>query len=124
MSYKSKSLRAFVGAKNYAESIRFYEELGFSRVGIDDDMCLFVVSDNLSFYLQRYYNKEWVDNTMLFLEVDSVDDCYEEIKALDLSSKYELVKMTKIIHQDWGSEFHLMDPSGVLWHFGRFPESA
>lgn len=124
MEYRSNSLRAFIGSKNYETSIQFYEELGFTKIPIDEQMCLFKVEEKLVFYLQRYYNKEWVNNTMLFLEVDNLDTCYEEIKSLDLSDKYEGVKMTKILHQDWGSEFHLMDPSGVLWHFGTFPDTV
>jgi hypothetical protein len=28
--------------------------------------------------------------------------------------------LSKIVNNDWGSEFFLHDPSGILWHIGCF----
>jgi len=32
MSYQAKTIRTFIGAKNYDESRTFYQELGFDRI--------------------------------------------------------------------------------------------
>jgi len=39
-------------------------------------------ADKLGFYLQNAYVKDWVDNSMIFLEVDNVARYYKELQAL------------------------------------------
>ena len=74
----------------------------------------------LAFYLQDAYVKEWVDNTMIFLEVENAENFWKELVALNLPDKYDSVKLTPIRYLDWGSECFLHDPSGILWHIGQF----
>jgi hypothetical protein len=85
-------------------------------------MSLFKVSDKLGFYLQDAYVKEWVDNTMIFLEVDDVDRYWSELQDLALEKKYKNVKLTPVRNDYWGRECFMHDPSGILWHFGEFSE--
>ena len=120
MKHEAKSIRAFIGAKNFGESRQFYSELGFGESIISQDMSYFKVSDKLGFYLQNAYVKDWVDNTMLFLEVDDVDRYCKELQNLGLHQKYKNVKLTSIREESWGKECFLHDPSGILWHFGEF----
>lgn len=120
MGYKSKSIRAFIGAKNYQESRKFYSELGFEEFIIDKTMSLFRVNDVLAFYLQDYYVKDWVDNSMIFLEVNDVEKCEKDLLNRRLPEKYKGVRITDIKTWDWGREIFMHDPSGVLWHFGEF----
>ena len=124
MNYKGLSIRTFIGSKNYAESRTFYKELGWEETVLFDNMVVFHINDNNSFYLQDYYVKDWVNNSMVFLEVDDLDACYEEIKEKGLVEKYKYVRLTEIKIFDWGREFFLHDPIGVLWHFGSFKESV
>ena len=77
-------------------------------------------TETIAFYLQNAYVKDWVDNTMIFLEVDDVDRYYKELLALKLPNKYNGVRLTPIRNLDWGRECFLHDPSGILWHFGEF----
>jgi catechol 2,3-dioxygenase-like lactoylglutathione lyase family enzyme len=119
MQHKATSIRAFLGAKNFAISRRFYQDLGFEESVISHNLSYFNTGE-LGFYLQDAYVQDWVDNTMIFLEVDDVDRYWQEISALDLPSKYENVRLVPIRVQDWGKEFFLHDPSGILWHFGAF----
>lgn len=74
----------------------------------------------LAFYLQNADVKDWIDNTMVFLEVEDVKNYWELLLALNLPEKYEGVKLTPIRVLDWGKECFLHDPSGILWHFGQF----
>lgn len=120
MNFTSKGIRPFIGAKDYQQSRAFYKELGFEERVLDAGMSLFKVNENLGFYLQDYYVKDWIDNSMIFLEVDDVDKCNEELLSKGLHHKYENVRFTGIKKYDWGREVFMHDPSGVLWHFGQF----
>ena len=124
MQTKSKSIRPFIGAKDFQESRRFYLELGFEEFIIDSKMSYFRVKETLGFYLQDYYVKDWVDNSMIFLEVEDVDLCAEELLAKGLHDRYKYVRFTKIKEYPWGRELFMHDPSGVLWHFGEFKPKA
>ena len=76
--------------------------------------------DATSFYLQDYYVKKWVDNTMVFLEVDNLDRFWDELKHKELDKKFPGVKYVDPKELDWGREGFVHDPSGVLWHIGQF----
>jgi hypothetical protein len=119
MEHKAKSIRPFIGAKNFEISRNFYRELGFQEKILFPDMSLFQ-TDEIGFYLQDAYVKDWIDNSMIFLEVDDVERYWKELLALDLTTKYKDVKLTPIRKYDWGRECFLHDPSGILWHFGEF----
>ncbi len=120
MNHPSKSIRAFIGAKDFAVSRSFYTELGFQESVISKDMSYFNVYDTLGFYLQNSYVEDWVNNSMLFLEVDNVVQHFDALLKLGLHKKYKGVRLVPVRHDDWGSECFLHDPSGVLWHFGEF----
>ena len=77
-------------------------------------------SEQLGFYLQDAYVKDWIDNTMIFMEVQNVDQFFAELLALKLETKYKGVKLIPVREYDWGRECFLHDPSGILWHFGEF----
>lgn len=117
---KSTSIRTFIGAKNFKTSRAFYTQLGFEEVGIDGKMSYFKVNDQLGFYLQDYYSKDWINNSMIFLEVENLDHCQKELLEKNLPASYEGVRLSSIINEVWGRELFLHDPSGVLWHFGEF----
>lgn len=119
MQYNPKSIRAFIGAKNFNNSRNFYQDMGFEEICITHNMSFYKLG-NFGFYLQDIYIKDWIDNTMLFLEVENLVEHFEGIKNLNLDKKYKNVGITKIVKNDWGSEFFMHDPSGVLWHIGEF----
>ena len=120
MNYQPKAIRTFIGAKNYDESRAFYKALGFEEVVLDEKMCLFKVNEALGFYLQDAYVRKWVNNSMVFLEVDDIEKCAEELLAKKLHDKYKYVRFSEIKQFEWGRELFMHDPSGVLWHFGEF----
>jgi hypothetical protein len=119
MQFKTKSIRPFIGSKNFAESRQFYKELGFNESIISSNMSYFS-TENFGFYLQDAYVKDWIDNTMVFMEVENVEEFWESLVALHLTKKYPTTKLVPIRHLDWGKECFLHDPSGILWHFGAF----
>lgn len=119
MEHRAISIRPFIGAKNFEVSRNFYRDLGFHESILSPSMSYFK-TEGLGFYLQDAYVQDWIDNSMIFLEVEDVDRSWKELLALDLTTKYEQVKLSPIRNHDWGRECFLHDPSGILWHFGEF----
>ena len=119
MNQKAKSIRPFLGTKDYQISRAFYQDLGFKESILSSNMSYFELS-GLGFYLQDAYVKDWVDNTMVFMEVEDVKQFYNVLSDLNLPSKFENVRLVPIKELVWGSECFLHDPAGNLWHFGEF----
>ncbi|WP_339846855.1 glyoxalase [uncultured Dokdonia sp.] len=119
MNPTAKSIRPFIGATDFDSSRRFYTSIGFKEAVISHNMSLFTM-DDFGFYLQDAYVKDWIDNTMVFLEVQHLDEYLTHLESLDLATLFKGVKVSKIVENDWGREFFLHDPSGVLWHIGSF----
>jgi len=119
METKVISIRPFIGAENFELSRSFYRDLGFQESILFPNMSYFK-TQGLGFYLQDAYVKDWIDNSMIFLEVEDVGKYWNELLALDLATKYKRVKLTPVREHDWGRECFMHDPSGILWHFGEF----
>ena len=119
MNHKAVSIRPFIGAKNFELSRKFYKDLGFQEIILERNFSCFHTAE-IGFYLQDAYVKDWIDNSMIFMEVDSVERYYQELLELNLSAKYEGVRLVPIKTNDWGKECFLHDPAGILWHFGEF----
>ena len=119
MEILGKSIRAFIGSKNYNISRNFYLDLGFEEIITSEKMSYFHLGE-FGFYLQDYYVKDWIDNSMVFFEVENLEKLLEVIINLNLTVKYKNVRLSEITHNEWGKEFFLHDPSGILWHFGNF----
>lgn len=118
-NFKPRSIRPFIGCKDFNESRSFYRDLGFEETVLDQKMAVFTMG-NFAFYLQDYYAKEWIENSMLFMEVEDADKVWADLQQLNLTEKYNSVKLTPMKYYDWGKECFVIDPAGVLWHFGQF----
>ncbi|PKB18662.1 glyoxalase [Flavobacterium sp. 5] len=119
MERKTKSIRPFIGAKDFDLSRSFYTDLGFKETILGNNMSVFEMEE-LSFYLQDAYIKDWIDNSMIFLEVKDVSHFWNDLIELELTTKYKEAKLVPIKILDWGKECFIHDPSGVLWHIGEF----
>jgi hypothetical protein len=113
------SLRPFVGAKDFALSRRFYHDFGFAESVLAPRLSYFS-TQGFGFYLQDAYVPDWVDNTMLFLEVGDVEAYWTTLQARDLPGRYPGVKVSAIREEAWGKEGFVHDPAGILWHIGEF----
>ena len=110
--------RAFLPAKDFAVSKRFYETLGFAKL-LDGDVAIFAVGTG-AFILQDYYRKEWAENCMMQLMVDDLDGWWAHIEALDLPTQFGVQSPRPPALQPWGLRVaYLFDPSGVLWHIAE-----
>jgi hypothetical protein len=119
MKHSAKSIRAFIGAVDFHVSRSFYHDLGFEESILSDKLSYFH-TNGLGFYLQDAYVRDWIDNSMLFMEVEDLDLYWQQLQDLNLQEKYKTVRLIPIRSFDWGRECYLHDPSGVLWHFGEF----
>ena len=114
-----KRIRPFLGAKDFDLSRAFYRKLGFREVMISPSLSAFHAED-VWFYLQDHYVKEWAENTMVFLEVPDLDDWFLALQRWNLPVEFPGTKLSSIREEDWGREFFLHDPAGNLWHIGSF----
>ena len=98
MNISAKSIRAFIGCRNYDLSRAFYRDLGFEEIITSENMSYFRVGA-FGFYLQDAYVRDWVDNSMVFLEVDHLEDHLKAVKALGLTENGE-GKSRRVAEQD------------------------
>ena len=69
MEHTIKSIRPFIGAKDYTVSRKFYQDFGFEELVLSEKMSYFK-SGSFGFYLQDYYVKGWVENSKVIMEVE------------------------------------------------------
>lgn len=113
---KATKLYPFVpSGKNYKLAVSFFEELGFTKLWGDDDLCGLQM-DEAYFMLQNYHSREWQENQMIVIEVDDLEAYWDQISDKDLESRFTGIKLKKPTDYPWGREIHIIDPAGVCWH--------
>lgn len=119
MKLEIKSLRSFVGSKDFDVSRSFYHDLGFGEKTINEGLSLFQ-SGEFAFYLSRSDVKDWINNTELFMVVDDVKQCFEQIKQSGLKKKYPEIRIVPVKEKPWGEACYILDPSGIALCFAQF----
>jgi predicted enzyme related to lactoylglutathione lyase len=115
--------RPFIPAKDFDLSKRFYETLGFAKV-LDGEVAIFNAGSG-GFVLQRYYQKEWAENSMMQLMVDDLDAWWAHILSLDLPKHFGVAAPRPPAMQPWGLRIvYMTDPAGVLWHIAQRRDGA
>lgn len=99
MQHKAKSIRSFIGAKDFELSRQLHSDSGFEE-SIASLHLSFFNTDGIGFYLQEALVKDWIVNTIVYLEVEDVERQWKELKALDSPAKYENVRLTPIRTED------------------------
>jgi len=111
-------VKAFVPARDFELSKRFYQDLGFTLASEGGGVAYFHHGHS-SFLLQDFCVEEHIDNFMMHLLVESVDDWYQHINGAGIPEKYQ-VKIGPVEVQPWRMrDFVLFDPSGVLWRIAQ-----
>lgn len=115
--------RPFLPAKDFDLSRDFYEALGFQKL-LDGEVAIFAAGSG-GFILQRYYQKDWAENSMMQLLVDELDAWWAHIESLDLVGRFGVGPPKAPAMQPWGLRVaYVVDPAGVLWHVTQRPERA
>ena len=116
-------IKAFVPARDFALSKRFYQDLGFEVAWSSDDLA-YVRHGSSSFLLQNFYNKEQADNFMMHLLVNDVEAWWDHIQAQGIVAKYGVLAQPPE-DRSWGlRDFPIADPTGVLWRIGQNIEAG
>jgi catechol 2,3-dioxygenase-like lactoylglutathione lyase family enzyme len=101
------------------ETLAFYQEvLGFSTVRQSPDYSI-VQRDGLTIHIQRAADEEVLrsmrEHTEIYIEVRGIRALWEQVKAF--KNRY---KIRDLFDRDYGmTEFHIVDPSGVLVFVGE-----
>lgn len=119
----TERIRAFLPTQDLDLSKRFYEALGFEKV-LDDEVAIFNAGSG-GFILQRHYQKQWAENSMMQLMVDDLDLWWAHIERLDLVKRFGVQAPRAPAMQPWGLRVaYVVDPCGVLWHVAERREGA
>jgi len=111
-------IKAFVPAKDFALSKRFYRDIGFTMASDDDGVAYFHHGD-ASFLLQDYFTEALAGNFMMHLLVEDVDAWHTAITDAGIAARYG-VEVGPVELQPWRMrDFVLFDPSGVLWRIAQ-----
>jgi len=116
-------IKAFVPARDFELSKRFYEDLGFTVEWLCENLAYLHVGD-CAFLLQKFYVKEHADNFMMHLIVSDVDAWWHHVEEKKIASRYN-VKAEPPEDRSWGlRDFVIVDPTGVLWRIGQNIDNA
>lgn len=118
LNLRVTEVKAFVPARDFELSKRFYQDLGFTMASEGGGVAYFH-RDHASFLLQDFCVDEHVKNFMMHLLVENLDDWHKQIAESGLAEKYR-VEVGPIEVQPWRMrDFTLFDPSGVLWRIAE-----
>lgn len=110
--------KAFVPARDFALSKRFYAAIGFEMVWASDALAVFR-HGAAGFMLQNFHIAEHSANFMMHLLVNDVDAWWQQLQDKRIADEFN-VKIGTPELRPWGQrDFTLFDPSGVLWRIGQ-----
>ncbi|MFN2561962.1 MAG: bleomycin resistance protein [Jatrophihabitans sp.] len=72
--------------------------------------------------LQDHYVKQWAENTMITVVVNSADDWYDKVSSVLASGSYDDARVEQPKDEGWARVTYVWDPCGVLLHFAQFPQ--
>lgn len=121
MNLQANDIKVFVPAKNFTESLNFYQAMGWKATFVADDNGIAILElANCRFYLQNYYAKEWADNFMMQITVEDANAWWEHASAVIDAGNYTNARVNKPKEESYGALVtHVWDPSGVLLHFAQ-----
>lgn len=72
--------------------------------------------DDCKFILQRFNNKEFAENFMITVQVDSAEQFRQEVIDKQLPQKFG-IRIGQVTEEPYGREVNIIDIAGVCWHF-------
>ncbi|MGH8082837.1 MAG: VOC family protein [Lysobacter sp.] len=111
-------VKAFVPARDFDLSKRFYRAVGFSIPWSDDELA-YLHHGNCSFLLQKFYVAEHTQNFQMHLLVENADDWWRHLQEQKIAETFG-VAIGAPDDRPWRMrDFTLIDPSGVLWRIAH-----
>jgi 2-C-methyl-D-erythritol 4-phosphate cytidylyltransferase len=122
-SGRGSELRAYVPARDFELSQRFYEELGFSREFSQGPLAGFRWG-HTAFLLQDSFHPEHASRCVMHMTVDDLASFWARIQHIGLMDRYG-VQAQPPEQRSWGLiDMTLTDPSGVLWRIAQRMEEV
>lgn len=72
--------------------------------------------DGCKFILQKFANKEFAENFLLSVKVNSAAEFWKEVNEKQLVKKSG-IRISPPTKQSYGTEVNIIDIAGVCWHF-------
>ena len=111
-------IKAFVPARDFELSKRFYVDLGFALAWSEDNLA-YLRHGEASFLLLNFYEPAHAGNFMMHILVKDVGAWWRHVQAQDLVGKYDVMAQPPE-DRPWGlRDFVLTDPTSVLWRIGQ-----
>lgn len=115
----ASDIKAFVGSKNYEEPRDFYQSIGFKLDFDAGDLAEFELG-HCRFFLQKYYQRKWCENSMLHITVENAAAWYRHVAAVLRKRKFGAARVREPSEQPYGALVTFVwDPVGVLLHFAQ-----
>jgi hypothetical protein len=111
-----RDLKAYVPAKDFALSKRFYAALGFTMSEGWGNTVDFELG-GFRFRLQDHYVEDWADNFMITMRVDDVEAWHRLATDVARAPGLDAVRVAEIEPVGESRVLHVTDPSGVLLVF-------
>ncbi|MEM9602775.1 MAG: VOC family protein [Pseudomonadota bacterium] len=111
-------IKAFVPARDFAQSKRFYTDIGFTMASEGGGVAYFY-RGNASFLLQDFCTDGLAQDFTMHLLVTDVDAWWQHIDDAGVVERYG-VTLSPVEQQPWRMrDFCLSDPTGVVWRIGQ-----
>ncbi len=115
MTLEIRDLKAYVPAKDFEQSKRFYTALGFTPSEGFGGTVDFELNGH-RFRLQDYYVEDWANNFMFVMAVDDVEAWHRHVRAIR-DGDFSEVRIKAPEKVEDSLVLHVVDPSGVLLVF-------
>lgn len=114
--------KVFVPSKDFELSLSFYQALGWTLNWRHEGGLAELELGNHRFFLQKYYQKDWAENFMIYLNVSDVEAWYTHIQSVLTNGTYPGARVKPPALQDHGDIVcYVWDPCGVLLHVAEQP---
>lgn len=122
---KVSDLRAFIPAKDFSVSKRFYAALGWDTRDVGPGIALVRLGERQHFYIQDYYLKDVAENTMLHITVEDAQAWYRHAASVLGDGDFPDARVQPPVRQAYGATVTFVhDPTGVLLHLCQWDEPA
>lgn len=115
----ARDVKPFVGSREFDLSRDFYVALGW-RLNFETSGLAELELGGARFYLQRFYSKDWCENSMLYIPVDDAAAWFDHVERVLEDDRFAPARVQPPAVQEHGAIVtYVWDPSGILLHFAQ-----
>ena len=116
----ASGVRTFVGTRDFEDSRDFYIALGCT-LNWERDGLAELEFGGCPFFLQRHYNRQWCENSMLHVTVEDAEAWYRHAKTVIENGPFKgSPRVNPPKEENYGALVtYIWDPAGVLLHMAQ-----